>query len=516
MKHDWPEWIDRIGKDDVTEQELRDFQNALNESPENSKEYMQALFTEAALEIEHDHAAPQVRQPLQQPTQKPSWKRRALPIAASAALLIGLAYLIGRQSTPTPAIPDTSATVASITDTNKAADAAGIRIGQLLQAGEFSVPEGAEIGIAMRGGARLKINGPASLRLDDPDTVFLHKGRIQTYAPEYAHGFAINTDEGEIIDLGTRFVTTTGGDLGTEIHVIEGLVKAKATSDKKNTFFIGGEQAGTLQGGSMASTDYLSQRFHIPINPNLPDSDGDSVPDTIEAFYKTDANNPTSTPDILRIAESFSGYQTGKINDDTKYLGKGDITHWLGHGTFLKQGLNYQHNGKTLTTSGGCIQTTGHGGEGATILLDNNTLPSEGTIYISFLMQQPVNKDGRKFSGLLLYLYDYNEQLFVGDLGDVHSYGSRFAKNERQDAFAIPADGKPHLFVIRIDKTRYLTDIYIDPHLNKPEKDAFPQRRYQSVPRFDRIQVRSGNSFPVRFDEIRVGLTWDSVLPTDK
>lgn len=47
MKHNWPEWIDRLGRDDVTEQELRDFQDALNASPEAKRDYMKTLYTEA-------------------------------------------------------------------------------------------------------------------------------------------------------------------------------------------------------------------------------------------------------------------------------------------------------------------------------------------------------------------------------------------------------------------------------------------------------------------------------------
>ena len=367
----------------------------------------------------------------------------------------------------------------------------------------------------MRGGARLQINGPAKLRIDGPENVFLHSGRVQTYAPEYAHGFAIDTNEGEVVDLGTRFVTASGTDMGTEIHVLEGLVKARASENVKDMFYIGGEQAAILKNGKMLDTEFLARRLNIPINPNLADSDGDRVVDLIEAHYGTNAGDPNSTPDLLRIAEPFVGYDSAKM-DRTSYRGTGKISQWTGNGTFQDQGLVYRNNGKTLLTTGGCLATTGEKGVGAAIVLDDKELPKDGVIYISFLMQQPKKELNRPFSGLLLYLGEYREQLFTGELSVTDSYGARYAESDDEDIFAIPTDDQPHLFVLRIDKTRFLTDVFVDPPLGQIEKGLQPERRYQNAPKFDRIMLRSGSdsgTFSVRFDEVRIGLTWDAVLP---
>jgi hypothetical protein len=383
---------------------------------------------------------------------------------------------------------------------------------------EVVVPENAEIGIAMHGGARLQINGPAVFHIDSQEKIFLQKGRIQTYAPEYAHGFAINTDEGNIIDLGTRFVTTTGTDVGTEIHVIEGLVKAKATKRNSKMTFIGGEQAAILKDGKMVNTDYLAQRLNIPLDLILPDSDGDKVSDVIETHYSTSISDPNSKPALLRISESFNDYQSGPVNG-IKYRGLGKISTWVGPGVFLKEGLQYKQQELRLVSSGGCIETVGEFGAGASVIVANENLPRDGMIYISFLMQQPTVCLERPYSGLLLYLEEFQEQLFVGELHPTNSYGSRKARRETQESFAVKTDNKPHLFLIRIDQTRMLTDVYIDPPLGplgKPDTSLLPHVRYHEVLQFDRITFRSGSdsgNFLVRFDELRVGLTWDSVLP---
>lgn len=543
---DWQDWIDRIGSNDVSEQELREFQNLLEASPENMDDYLETLLTEASLEMKDGlmvtpvvPAAEVVQSgemtsvqtglaapvPSLQTSRQSGLGKVYVAVAACGALLLGLSYFLGKQSQSIESGTDVATHVATITDSDKIADAAGLRIGTPLQTGEIIVPPDSEIGIAMRGGARLEINGPAKIRIDGPEKVFLHSGRVQTYAPEYAHGFAIDTHEGEIVDLGTRFVTASGTEMGTEIHVLEGLVKARASENVKDMFYIGGEQAAILKNGKMLDTEFLARRLAIPINPNLADSDGDGVVDLIEAHYGTHAGDAGSKPDLLRIHDSFSGYAgQGEGNsvaklEKTSYRGTGKITHWIGNGSFHAQGLSYKNSGRTLLSSGGCLETTGEKGVGASIILGDKELPKDGVIYISFLMQQPTKELNKPFSGLLLYMGDYREQLFTGELSVADSYGTRYAESNDEDAFAIPTDDQPHLFVIRIDQTRFLTDIFVDPSLDQLEKDIQPERRYQNAPDFDRIMVRSGSdsgNFSVRFDELRVGLTWDAVLPQKK
>jgi len=526
MKHDWQDWIERIGRNDVSEQDLLDFQQVLAESPEQRDDYMDALLTETALEMEGGLPAVKGERgeingekiiSLSSATEPVS--RTRLPMmamAASVALMLGLSYWLGRQQSVTA--PERVEHVATITDADKAADAVGLRIGKPLHTGEVMVPEGAQIGIAMRGGARLEINGPASIRIDGPDRVYLHKGRVQTYAPEYAHGFTIDTDEGKVIDLGTRFVTTNGTDAGTEIHVIEGLVKAGGSGSQEGMLSIHGQNAVILKDGKMLDTEYLAQRLKIPLDPNLTDSDGDNFPDVIEIHYGTNIDDPKSFPEALRIAESFQGYGDGLMKG-AEFRGLGKVSHWMGGGRFLREGLEYENGGKHLATSGGCLQTTGENGVGATIIPDSKTLPDAGVVYISFLMQQPRKNLDRAFSGLILYQDDYKEQLFLGELSVADSYGSRYAESSEEDPFSVRSDDKPHLFVIRIDRTRYLTDVFIDPPLGNGGKTPLPHKRYQDALPFNRIVVRSGSdsaNFPVKFDEIRVGLTWESVLPVKR
>jgi hypothetical protein len=431
------------------------------------------------------------------------------------AVLASVAYFAGRH-TAVPAqivaaapgvsrVPPAPEFFATITDADAAAEKSGIRIGQPLPKGNLGVPDHSKIGIAMRGGARLEVHGPAQLAIENAQNIRLLKGRVRTYAPQYAHGFSIQTEDGKAVDLGTRFVTAAGTGHGTEIHVLEGLVDAYADS-ANSPKRLPGKQAAILKDGKLKSTEYLEQRLDVPLDPVLADRDGDGFPDVVEAYYGTDPADPNSKPNALRFEESFASYPPGPIQG----------SKWQGAGSILAQGLTYRNNGKSLKSSGAALQTIGKTGIDAVFTLDPKEFPPQGVIYFSFLLQLPSSEGLHSaFGGLLLYQSDQGE-IYGGKLSGYSSYGSRLNASETQDAFNVPTDTAPHLFVIRIDRTRLVSDVFMDPPLGVPESSIKPRMRYYKVPEFDHISVRSGSesrSFPVKVGEIRGGLTWDAVLP---
>lgn len=511
MEHDWQQWIERLKSKDLTEEELREFEAALRDDPTQADAYMDALLTEVSLE------SGSLPKPVMQREMLPSQvvgrqrpARRLLRVAAwaaSVAVCITAAYFFGRSTAPAPVASTVLAEhVATITDADAAAEKTGIRIGAPLPIGDLEVPEHSKVGIAMRDGARLEVHGPAQLSIVSKEKIRLRKGRVSTYAPEYAHGFTVDTEDGEVIDLGTRFVTAAGAGRGTEVHVLEGLVKARPGEQTSGFQNLEGKNAAILKDGKMEPTEFLARRLDVPLDPVLPDHDGDGIPDVVESHYGTDPFVATSKPDVQRIEESFRDYQPGPIQG----------SKWQGNGTFLAQGLTYRNNGKSLKTSGGALQTIGQFGVGTVLVPKIDEFPTQGVIYLSFLSQNPsIGARNAPFGGLLLYKGD-REELFVGKLSPVTSYGSRLKTSLTQEKFEVAADQAPHLFVIRIDRTRLVTDVFIDPPLGQPESSISHRVRYYNVPDFDRIMLRSGSAsgnFPVVFDEIRAGLSWDAVLP---
>lgn len=483
---------------------------------------MDALLTEAALEagglppfkareaVEPPRTVPFAVVPRE--SRRP-WRRYGLPLAACFCLLTAAGFFTGRYLQSTVWQP---VIVATITDTDAAAEATGLRIGQPLTPGVLRVPEKSEIGLAMRSGARLKIRGPSELNLDGVDQVRLSRGLVSTYAPLYAHGFTIRTQDGKIVDLGTRFVTASGGGHGTEVHVLEGLVDAYSNRPGAGPQGLKGENAAILKDGAMKETEYLARRLEVPLDPLLTDADHDGFPDVVEVHFGTDPKDAASQPEPLRVEESFSGYPIGAVNSVPERA-RGGAPHslWMGGGNFIAGSLDYQNHGKKLRVSGGALQTSGRFGVGAVWIPNEKEFPPEGVIYMSFIMRLPSLKLPSPFAGMILYQGD-REEMFVGKLSVTDDYGSRMQQGAVQDGFQMGVNGESHLFVVRIDRTRLVTDIFVDPVLGEAEVAQKWRIRYQTIPDFDRIMFRSGSAsgdFPVVFDEFRSGLTWDAVVP---
>lgn len=104
--------------------------------------------------------------------------------------------------------------------------------------GEGSMPENAAIRageklelrsglaeIVFRSGARVLLQGPATLDVEDPMAGFLHSGRLSASVPPEAIGFTLRTPDATVTDLGTEFglIAQEGGVC--EIHTFVGQVR---------------------------------------------------------------------------------------------------------------------------------------------------------------------------------------------------------------------------------------------------------------------------------------------------
>jgi ferric-dicitrate binding protein FerR (iron transport regulator) len=137
MKQNWQQWIDALDRDDVSEQEISEFMDTLESSPDAKREYMEALCAEAALETEYRDPARKFGS-IPMPAAaifKISRKQWAM-LAVSITLIAALSYYLGNLNTEAPIDSPSVNHVATITDTNEAADAAGLRIGNLLEVGD--------------------------------------------------------------------------------------------------------------------------------------------------------------------------------------------------------------------------------------------------------------------------------------------------------------------------------------------------------------------------------------------
>ena len=83
-------------------------------------------------------------------------------------------------------------------------------------------------------GATVTLQGPAEFEIVSPDRTVLTSGILTASVPDSAVGFKVLTPAMDVVDLGTAFGVSVGGNGETDVCVFEGEVEVSRT-DSKNT-----------------------------------------------------------------------------------------------------------------------------------------------------------------------------------------------------------------------------------------------------------------------------------------
>jgi ferric-dicitrate binding protein FerR (iron transport regulator) len=80
-------------------------------------------------------------------------------------------------------------------------------------------------------GARVVLEGPATLELLSGSGARLHRGKLTARVPDAAAGFEVLSPQGKVIDLGTEFGIAVADSGATDVYVFEGKVVARPVAD---------------------------------------------------------------------------------------------------------------------------------------------------------------------------------------------------------------------------------------------------------------------------------------------
>jgi hypothetical protein len=84
--------------------------------------------------------------------------------------------------------------------------------------------EAGTVEVTIQSGARILLEGPATLELLTPLRAYLQAGRAVVHVPEPASGFVQETRDANVLDVGTEFGVKVGPGPGTEVQVYQGSV----------------------------------------------------------------------------------------------------------------------------------------------------------------------------------------------------------------------------------------------------------------------------------------------------
>ena len=95
--------------------------------------------------------------------------------------------------------------------------------------------------ITLNNGVTMMLEGPVEIDIKSIDQIRLLQGRLVANVPEGAIGFTVLTPSSEVVDLGTEFGVSVDATGSSEVHVLEGEVKARPLNGKDFTHLITNE-----------------------------------------------------------------------------------------------------------------------------------------------------------------------------------------------------------------------------------------------------------------------------------
>ena len=155
---------------------------------------------------------------------------RILLAAAAGVALVAGAWLLGYQQggDESPAAiaqtePDTVARVKETIACKWGGSLLPTLEGSILEPGMLDLMEGMAT-LEFDSGATVVLEAPAQVEIVSPMALRLVRGSIVAEVPESAIGFTVETEEGKVIDYGTRFGLTYGGNGRAHVIVFDGEV----------------------------------------------------------------------------------------------------------------------------------------------------------------------------------------------------------------------------------------------------------------------------------------------------
>ncbi len=279
--------------------------------------------------------------------------------------------------------------------------------------------------------------------------------------------------------------------------------------------------------------DLLSDGDEIHIhgtNPLEKDSDGDHVNDATEIASGSDPNSDGSLPanerpDVIGIEHfdyvngSIAGRAGGELFDYDNREENDPYTGHTGASSIWSAAFGEPSvfHGRLSTHGSGAIRPFNGAATGGESIGLFDEHAANTTLYAKVKLTR---RPGATWSGLS-FLVDGEEELFFGVVGALDEGERKFGIDEPGVSGAtfsslVPADGQTYELVAKIDSYQGIVWLWIDPDLSQPEPVAAIEvfTNFPTSARASAVRLASGGAGPVRWDDLVLGLTWESLRST--
>lgn len=250
--------IDGLLDQAISQAEFAELQEHLQHHPEARALYYRRLALHTHLELlAEEHPVPAV---FPTPSRNSRQGGNYLPLALAALLVIALtgAWLLGPSSRSTPSPLANSASPAEgepvaqgfavVTDQSNAqwAEGRSFSQGELIPPGPLRLESGT-VQLDLFSGVTVIAEGAASFEIVSSMEMRVHEGKLRALVPPPARGFVVQTNQGQLVDLGTEFAVDVQSD-HADVHVLDGEIEWHPVDAPKQRFETGEAVRWTRQG----------------------------------------------------------------------------------------------------------------------------------------------------------------------------------------------------------------------------------------------------------------------------
>ena len=227
-----------------------------------------------------------------------------------------------------------------------------VSVGEALPPGKRVAVSSGDIEITYENGTRVNLRGPAAYRVTEANQGFLEEGDITVDVPEQATGFTVDTSEGAIIDLGTKFRVRARRDKAagvstTDVRVIDGTIDVGTPFDASNPRVSSRFKTGeAVRLSSLQATGDKSE--NAPRNPLPPAARKPFDPRTVQGlrlWFSADAGVLSDQGGrVMKMTDLVGGYNL--VTEDAAQARADARPHWIrqgvgGHPVFAFAGRQY-------------------------------------------------------------------------------------------------------------------------------------------------------------------------------
>ncbi|WP_339727308.1 hypothetical protein [uncultured Gimesia sp.] len=362
-------------------------------------------------------------------------------------------------------------------------------------------------------GVRLVLEGPTKINIESANCATIASGSVVLHGYESSPEFELITPQASFFDIGTEYGTKVEEDGSTELHVFQGAVRVEPEMklvEISAPLIVGEGKARHINQKVNEEIELKSDDFKHEV-PGKP-KELRVVRDEVIAY---DSFHPLTISDPKEFSE-------------WRRSGFGWTTHWRNRVDSLKPASGNSIPEETLLpdllspNQMGCVEL--ERGKIAWRTLEKPLrLDTDAIYYISFFIQKSVKQQSssHQYGNLSLMSEGQpeNENRILFGINS-NSYPTLQLKGQNEEIAPALLHDQPYFFVGKIVASENSSDQVFLRAFSKEE--TIPNQEplvwtcrstpFDESTTYDLIRIHAGKSSQYRFDELRIGTSWESVV----